>query len=767
MSRKIIPGVLLGFVLWSAAPAQAGEAVIIECGRNCDAAVANVLASGGSVTYRYKYVDAIAATIPTDVFNRGNGLQGVERIVKDLIIDAPQAVEYLDAANDDVVQVDAETLEINPLDFAESTTLTGVGSLFAAGQTGDGAVVAVIDSGTAPVSAFNRTGCPTPGPTVLGGETFIAGAAPGEPSATSTSNGNHGTAVGTTIAANSMVGFLADSPFGWGASNLPSAVFVEDYFPDVDVYFIPMIGTAPCAQLYALKTFPASGGGAPRSDIAAAMERAIELRENFNRGMSTEPVSGSGTAEDPYVYDALKIDVVNMSLGGPSTYAGFEITDLLTLKMLKVGITVVNSAGNDGPAAMTGGSAGTAFGTLTAGAASLVHNERFLRDAQFGPGIGLQYRPSEHHQMATFSARGPSPDGRVSVDAVANGFANFAQNANGSYTVISGTSFSAPTISGAAAVLHAALPGTSGLQVRNALVQTADPTVLGDESSRFDQGHGFINVAAAYEALVNGKVINFLPFGLGSNSVRANVGLLGVWTIQPRAKGVRRIVRDLVPGQTRQFFVNTTTETDALVIRISDLRAELPASEQNAFFGDDLYVVVQDAITSTEGTLVSEFVKEDMTLVAARPQSGLVRIVVMGDWTNAGRISANLEIQEVKSKRLKNAARGKVSEGDSLWYSVKVPKQASQANFELQWQQDWGRYPTDDLDLLILTPGGDLVVEGATLNSPERVVIDDPVPGEYLVIIDGYTVWGKRGNHAQFSLHAYDDRGKNLKTKKL
>lgn len=767
MNRKTLPGLLLGLFLLSAATAQAGEAVIIKCGSNCDAAAADVLAAGGSITYRYKYVDAIAANLPADVFDRGNSLQGVERMVKDVVIEAPQAVEHLDAASDDVVPGDAAALEVNPLDFAESTTLTGVGALFAAGHTGDGAVVAVIDSGTAPVSSFNRAGCPTPGPTVLGGETYIAGAAPGEPSATSTLNSNHGTAVGTTIAANAMVGFLADSPFGWGAPNLPSAIFVEDYFPGVDVYFIPMIGTAPCAQLYALKTFPASGAGAPRSDIAAAMERAIELRENYNNGMSPEPVSGSGTAADPYVYDALKIDVVNMSLGGPSTYAGYEITDLLTLEMLKVGITVVNSAGNDGPAAMTGGSAGTSFGTLTAGAASLVHNERFLRDAQFGPGIGLLYRPSEHHQMATFSARGPSPDGRVSVDAIANGFANFAQNASGSYTVISGTSFSAPTISGAAAVLHAALPGTSGLQVRNALVETADPTVLGDGATWFDQGRGFINAAAAYQALVDGRVSNFLPFGIQSNSVRLNIALLGVWSLTPHHWGIHRTVRDLVPGQVRQFFINTTTETEALIIRISDLMPELPPAEQNAFFGDDLYVVVQDAITSTEGTLASAFVKEDTTLVADRPQSGLVRVVLMGDWTNAGRISAKLEIEEVKSKRLRSAARGRVREGDSRWYSVKVPADASQANFELQWRQDWGRYPTDDLDLTILPPGGDPIFDGATLNSPERVVIDDPVPGEYLIIVDGYTVWGRRGNQARFSLHAYDDKGKNLKTREL
>ena len=47
-----------------------------------------------------------------------------------------------------------------------------------------------------------------------------------------------------------------------------------------------------------------------------------------------------------------------MSLGGPTLFAGRDIEDQLTLAMLEVGITIVASAGNDGFAAMTGGSPG-------------------------------------------------------------------------------------------------------------------------------------------------------------------------------------------------------------------------------------------------------------------------------------------------------------------------------------------------------------------------------------------------------------------------
>lgn len=764
MIRNTVPGTLLGVLLLSVASAQAGEPVIIKCAGGCDAAADSVLAAGGSITYRYKYVDAIAATVPAQLFDRGSSLQGVERILKDVVIDAPHAVESV-ALDSDFVVLDGAELEVSPLDYSESVSLTGVGPLFANGHLGDGVKVAVIDSGTAPVSAFSRAGCSVTDPTVIGGETFIAAAGPAEPSATSTLNGSHGTQVGTQIAANTIFGFANASVFAQStAIHSPSSAIV-DIVPGVTG--IPMVGTAPCAQIYALKTFPASGGGAPRSDIAAAMERAIELRENFNNGAPSAPVSGSGTAEDPYVYDSLKIDVVNMSLGGATTYAGYEITDQLTLKMLDVGITVVNSAGNAGHVAMTGGSAGTGFGTLTAGAANLSHNERILRDFQFGLGIGELYRASDHHQVADFSSRGPSPDGRVNVDAVAGGYANFAQWPTGGLGWVSGTSFSAPTIAGAAAVLHGALPGVSALQVRNALVETADPNVLGDNSAPIDRGNGFIDVAAAYQALVNGQVSNMLPSGPESNSVRGNIASLGIKTLQAKGRGTRQSINDLVPGQVAHFFVNTTTETEAVVIRLSNIRPELPPEEQNAFFGDDLFVLVQDAITSTDAVLDGGFIADDTTLVAVNPQSGILRIAVMGDWTNAGQISADIEIQEFSGRKLKNSARDRVQEGESLFYSVKVPAGAAQANFELQWQQDWGRYPTDDLDLIILTPGGDVVVDGATLNSPERAVIDNPVPGEYIVIVDGYTVWGKRGNRAQFSFHAFDDAGRGFETDEL
>jgi len=481
--------------------------------------------------------------------------------------------------------------------------------------------------------------------------------------------------------------------------------------------------------------------------------------------------------EDPFVYDSLKVDVVNMSLGGATLFAGFEITDRLTEKMLEVGITVVNSAGNSGHAAMTGGSAGTGIGTLTAGAASLVHNERILRDLQFGPGVGALIRPSDHHQMATFSSRGPSPDGRANVDAVANGFANFVMGPTGGISLVSGTSFSAPTIAGAAATLRQAFPDASALQIRNALVETADPDFLGDNPGAIDQGHGFIDLVAAYDALAAGEVSNTLPSGPAGNSVRGNIASVGLNTIQLGNSGYSTRLEGLVPGEVAHFFVDIDDRVDAVNVSFSNITPALPPAEQNQFLGGDgLFVVVQDSITSTDVTLADGFFAEDTTLVAANPGTGLLRVAVMGDWTNAGSIAADMHIEAVSAKRPKITERDRVVEGDFRGYVVNVPEGTEQANFELHWQQDWGRFPTDDLDLIVLDPNGVPVIElnaddipflpGATFSAPERVVVNDPMPGEYTIFVDGFTVWGERGNRAQFALYAFDENGKQFSDQK-
>lgn len=417
------------------------KAVIVRCAKPYDRVVAAVRDLGGEVTSQFENVDAIAASVPADRLADLMAVPGVQAVVKDAIIDVPRPIESVGGKLEkglvaeplatEAVNILAEAeltqfLSSLPENYNFNNNLTGVSTLHAQGKLGQGVIVGVIDTGTS-----NSPVVPALSGTVIGGENFV----PTDPvqSATSRRNDPHGTWVGSMIAAHVAFGFLNNSRLVRSLKiHSPESILSPCPNPPspaiaTAVCFVPMIGTAPAANIYAIKVFDSRGGGSPESRVIAAMDRAITLRRNFNNGVPSVPVSGTGAEEDPFKFNSLNIQVVNMSLGGPTVFAGRDIEDLLTLEMLKVGITIVASAGNDGFPAMTGGSPGSGIGTLTLGAASTSVHERVLRDMQFGVGAGALFRPTTHHQTAFFSSRGPTADGRLDPDVVANGFASFAQ----------------------------------------------------------------------------------------------------------------------------------------------------------------------------------------------------------------------------------------------------------------------------------------------------------------------------------------------------
>ena len=755
MACAITPLLLLTF--GTSALADDHESVIIGCDDSCNVVIANVLEIGGTITHEYDNVNAIVARVPMGLRATLVSGQGVAIAYKDAVVASPrptEAVAVSVAPGSQPILGDAldTMLEELPADYFFNNGLIGASTLHADGFFGDGVVVAIIDSGT----ANNSVVVPAIAGDVIGGENFVPGA--GEPSATSTLNGPHGTWVATQISANvaflfSMTGTLAQSML----MHAPDSI-VPNY-PFLGAAFVPMVGVSPDASLYAMKVFPASGGGAPESRIIAAMDRAITLRRNYNNGMPSVPISGDGSEDNPFVYDSLNIQVVNMSLGGATLFAGRDLEDQLTQEMLAVGITLVASAGNEGHAAMTGGSPGTGIGSLTSGAMSTAAHERILRDLQYGLGIGSLYRPSDHMQMATFSSRGPSADGRISTNAVSSGFATFAQGAAGGINLVSGTSFSAPQMAGAAALLREAAPGASAVQVRNALEDYANPNLLGDGSAPIDQGRGVIDIPASLAALQAGHVSSDLDYGLANKSVKKNIKSLGFKVIEVEDDPYSMHMADLLPGQVQHVFVRSHKKTRSFSISFTNIQPELPPAEQNVLFGDDLFVTVQDAITSDKATVGGGFYAVDTTVTVDQPQTGIIRIAVMGDWTNAGRISADLTITEVRSDEDEETAEGKVEQSETEVIFIDIPAGTAKASFDLSWKNNWGAYPTDDLDLILVDPSGAPVFDGATLDSPERVQIDNPLAGTWIVLVDGFTVHGviKNKTYSKWELTAKAD----------
>ena len=757
-ARAALATTLCVLLLPLLAAAEDGASVIVRATRPYTSVSALVASLGGRVDYKYENVDALAVTIPRARLTELSAAVGPEAITKDNLMAPPRPLERVDIPADDQLGeqslAGAELLQLAsaPEDYNFNNDSIHATEMQSQGHLGTGVTVAVIDTGTAnaPVVAALAG-------TVLGGENFV----PGDPSATSRLNDPHGTWVGTVIAGHATFGFGNTSAIVRAVKqNAPEAI--QSPCPSTPAIcavssFIPMVGVAPAAKIYALKVFPASGGGAPESRIIAAMDRAITLRRNFNLGMGQTVVGGDGSEDNPNVYQALKIDVVNMSLGGPTLFAARDLEDQLTRTMIDVGIVLAAAAGNDGFAAMTGSSPGTGLGSLTVGAANTVKHERTLRDLQNGIGIGALWRATTHIQTADFSSRGPTADGRIDPDLTANGFATYAQGTcqgligsasraclagtgGASINLVTGTSLSGPMVAGAAALLAGGFPSATAFQIREALILSASPTALGDGSGPIDQGHGLLDVAAAATRLSAGIQDGKIQEELATPIVALNIRKAGFEPISFRNERYTAHVSDLRPGQVTQFFVPSDLRTDQLTVKLSSITPELPAFQQNALFGDDVLLNVVDAPTSVGVLRLAAFVNADSTFTIDNPQTGLVRVALQGDSTNAGNISADVTIERIRGPQGRPSAVGRIGEGEDVVYEVAIPAGAAKAVFETSWLATWARYPTSDLDMVLIDPSGKLNVTGATSNSPERAEISKPAAGTWTVVIQGFAV---------------------------
>ncbi len=694
--------------------------------------------AGGQVRFQYKNINALAVTIPPDRLVQFLKLPEIKTVQKDLEFSLPQPpVVKRDRGPQITHFVEADMTRQQALSSADlEALLAGPDNYFplaaqmthayefynATGHTGEGIIVGIMDSGVS-------TSASAVASRVLGGENFTGDGV----SANSAQNGDHGTWVACCVGANGI--------FGFGNTAIQNAV--KRYSPEsvIPNYFgngidgIPMVGQAPGALFYALKVFRANGTTS-NSIILAAMDRAIELKENYDNGAA----------------DGLNLQVVNMSFSGTTLFAGEDpyFAELVE-KMWDTGIITVASPGNYGPSGLTVGDPGSAENILTAGATSDATHERIVMDIfYFGPGGGLLYRPVDNNIVADYSSRGPNADGRPDPDIVAPGSWRYAQSANGTtISWVSGTSFSAPTVAGAAALLLSAQPSATPDQIRGALLRGANPAALDDKPSfSQDQGFGYLDVMAAYQKLMAGASN---PPDIGSQNlmVAKNVTIATHEMVINSNRYNSRIV-NFVPGERKDFFVYCDETTASLTVNISNVTPALPADQQNPLYGDDIYFAIHSAKTSKIGSNgdylggTPAFVKGNSTFTVdgLDLDRGVVRVTVMGDFTNAGKVSANISIRKTDGNVLgKNVKAARLAEGQTAVFTVSIPADATLLSAGLLWTLDWHTWPTNDLDLLVIDPAGTLYTDGATLDAPEFVSFPTPMPGTWTFIMQGYTVW--------------------------
>jgi hypothetical protein len=175
--------------------------------------------------------------------------------------------------------------------------------------------------------------------------------------------------------------------------------------------------------------------------------------------------------------------VINLSLGGSSP--GFQLLSAMQ-SAVNAGIVLVISAGNDG--------------TANPDPFALTPAQQFpgmvIIAGSVGVNPGQPGDPVNVNQISTFSNRAGT--GAQSYLA-ARGVDDLAPDETGTMFWWSGTSFSAPTISGAVALLAQAFPRLSGAEIAQILFTSADD--LGASGVDSIYGRGRLNIARAMQPI--------------------------------------------------------------------------------------------------------------------------------------------------------------------------------------------------------------------------------------------------------------------------
>jgi len=142
---------------------------------------------------------------------------------------------------------------------------------------------------------------------------------------------------------------------------------------------------------------------------------------------------------------------------------------------------------------------------------------------------------TDSSQLASFSAAGPNVDSTIKPDLVAVGdnyyVATQTNDPNGDmyspdgYILVGGTSFSTPTVAGAAALVKAARPGLTAAQYRSLLINSATPVKAGALTAGVQQaGAGALNTGSALLATA-AAFPTALSFGAGGAFPQSTLNL--------------------------------------------------------------------------------------------------------------------------------------------------------------------------------------------------------------------------------------------------
>ncbi len=711
------------------------------------ALAARVLELGGRVQYTYENIDALAVTLPAEgiealLEDPSIGTVHRQRLVRRAIV--PPRLPAQPGTRGAMLRTDGREIvplregtgerRVDPIpmdklapetglresglsSFLGYDILTGAAAAWEAAGYGEGVIVAIIDTGIFPAH-------PLYAGNVLGGENLVP---PDEEHAIdyngdgmpdglafdwdAIENDPHGTFVAGLVAGHADLVMPEDDPLAQSvALHSPESVT----FDGAGLAAVHLMGAAPAAALYGVKVFPYDGSGAPDARVAAAIDRLIRMKRA----------------------GILDVDVINMSLSGPVLFDGWNPLDRIVNVATLVGITVVSAASNDGPALTTVGSPGSAFTGLAAGGAVDPIHMRVAIELLAGldPGLGSLVYPHDDIQVVDFSSRGLTGDRRVKPDLLATGMLVFSStcvdfSGDGlpdlpSFGFSAGTSFSTPTIAGAAALVQAYAERIGRYArapfIANALRKGATPIAAFDDYSQREQGRGFVNVPAALAVLESGHVWWPGPWNPAHPHLETlSLGSGSAWGESP----------DLQPGRTYSFLMDVPSGVTKLLFEFPDVTV---SGTQNPFVGDGLKVVVHSAKRGGAGDyfVYEEPVVPGTTCEVMMPEPGTIRVTMMGLMTNWGPVSGSFSVvAESEPIWPEQEFHGSIGRDGVVVHHFEVPAGLEALGVGLYWRHDWTRWPTYDLDLLL--DSGEYLLPVASINSPEIALIPNPPAGTW------------------------------------
>lgn len=284
-----------------------------------------------------------------------------------------------------------------------------------------------------------------------------------------------------------IIGIL-DNGFHWRdhESLVNKKVIGEYNFVFHDSSTEPQPGDSPVSGLHGTYVFSILGGFKDSSIIGAAYNASFILAK------TEDDRSESHIEEDNYAaalewMEGLGVDITTSSLGYnifddttySYTYKDMNGKTTICAKAVELafqrGVLTFTAAGNEGNTSW-----------------------RYVDTPADGLHIIAVGAVDANNNVAGFSSRGPTYDGRIKPDLVAQGvdvYGAAVVDGFSSYGYNSGTSAATPIASGIGALLLSAFPYLTNVQARNILLETADNYTTPNN----DRGYGLISAEKAIE----------------------------------------------------------------------------------------------------------------------------------------------------------------------------------------------------------------------------------------------------------------------------